>query len=75
MEFRIWSAKVDNDNSLSIKNLYPRLVEDKDFINIDKKCFVNIDNVSDLLRIGKETKKSLVIDSNNKDIRIDDDYF
>ena len=75
MKFKIWSVMVDDDDSLSMESFYPRLVEDKNFSKKDKKCFVNIDNISDLLRIGDETKKSLVIDCDNKDIRIDDDYF
>ena len=75
MKFKIWSVMVDNESSLSMESLYPRLVEDKNFSKKRYQCFVNIDNVSDLLRIGDETRKSLVIDCDNKDIRIDDDYF
>lgn len=73
MKFKIWSTKVSNESSLKIENLYPRLAEDKEFNKVDG--LVNINTVSDLLRIGDETKNSLVINCDDKDIRIDDDYF
>ncbi len=75
MEFKIWSAKISNNDLLEIENLYPRLTEDKAFKKKGDETFVNLDSVSDLLRIGDETKKFLVIDCDDKDIRIDDDYF
>lgn len=75
MEFKIWSTKVSNESSLKIENLYPRLAEDKAFEKNGVDGLVNINTVSDLLRIGDETKNVLVINCDDKDIRIDDDYF
>ena len=73
MKFKIWSTKVSNDDSLEIEDLYPRLAEDKEFNKVDG--LVDINTISDLLRIGDETKKFLVINCDDKEIRIDDDYF
>ena len=73
MKFKIWSVKVSNESSLEIEDLYPRLAEDKEFNKVDG--LVDINTVSDLLRIGDETKNVLVINCDDKDIRIDDDYF
>ena len=75
MKFKIWSTKVSNDDSLEIEKIYPRLAEDKAFEKNGVDGLVDINTVSDLLRIGDETKNVLVINCDDKDIRIDDDYF
>ena len=75
MKFKIWSTKVSNDDSFEIEKIYPRLAEDKAFEKNGVDSLVNINTISDLLRIGDETKKFLVINCDDKEIRIDDDYF
>ena len=75
MKFKIWSTKVSNDDSFEIEKIYPRLAEDKAFEKNGVDGLVDINTVSDLLRIGDETKNFLVINCDDKEIRIDDDYF
>lgn len=77
MEFRITNATLDNDelveNYGDILNKY-NLVRRGDRCDYDPDCFIQINNLDELISLNKEVEVSLIFDVREMKIIIYDNY-